>query len=282
MTAKVLTNLESIGDLVGALSGIDSALDDQMYMEGLIKSAHGRAATAFDLAAAATAKTGRMSHVYEYGTIGVTRGMPKFADPASPKARLYVHTLVGQGGEQSIGYTFRPARQPNPKPTPESTGVDSKYLSRLSGRQYYFYNKAYVMETGRVVEIKPRNGNFLFVPFYGEASRDPLNNRGYMMWDSRRLGPLSARPGRSTKGEFTQFWMQWWATSGSKMMYAHMEEQVNIDVGIAMAEAQKRAQTEAMKPVQDTNIVGAISTAKALFNKIFKASTSKRMGTKTL
>jgi hypothetical protein len=282
MPAKVLTNLEAIGDMIGALSGIDESIDDKVYMEGLIKAAHGKAASAFDIAAAATAKAGRFPHVYEFGTTGITRGAPKFGNPVDPRARLYVHKLVGSGGNQEIMYSFRPATQPNPKPTPESTGVDQKYLSRLSDRKYYFYNKAIVMETGRVVEIKPQNGNFLFVPFYGEATRNPLYNRGHMMWDARRLGPLYARPGKSTRGEFTQFWMGWWAGMGSKMMYADMEKSVTMDIDIAMAEATKRANSEPVKPVQDTSISGAMATAKALFNKIFKASTAKRMETKTL
>jgi hypothetical protein len=282
MPAEILTNLEAIGDMIGALSGIGSGLDEQAYMEGLIKSAHGHAATAFDIAAAATAKTGHMTHVYEYGVMGITRGEPRFADPTLPNARLYVHTLMGEGGNMDIAYTFRTARQPNPKPTPEDTGVDSRYLSLLSGRKYYFYNKALVMETGRVVTIKPKNGNFLFVPFYGEPSRDPTNNRGYMMWDSSRHGPLFARPGASSKGQFTAFWMNWWEAAGGKIMYEQMEKTVTADIEIAMAEATKRAQAESMKPVQSTNMLGAINTAKTIFNRIFRTATAKRKAKNTI
>lgn len=281
MPAKVLTNLESIGDMVGALSGVSEGLDDQSYMEGLIRSAHGKAATAFDLAAAATARTGQMTHVYEYGVSGITRGQPRFADPTAIEARLYVHTLLGRGGEMDIAYSFRPARQPNPAPTPEDTGVDSRYLSRLSGRKYFFYNKALVMETGRPVSIKPKNGNFLFVPFYGEPSPDPTNNRGYMMWDSKRHGPLQARPGMSTKGQFTSFWMAWWNASGSKIMFADMEKSVTMDIDIAMAEAARKANSEAMKPAQETSVPRAFASAKTLFSRLFKTNTGKRMKRKT-
>lgn len=280
MPAKVLTNLESIGDLIGALSGISTALDEETYMDGLIKSAHGKAATAFDFAAAATARAGRFPHVYEYGTAGVTRGLPRFANPADPKARLYFHQIAGHGGNQEIMYSFRTATQPNPEPTPQDTGVDSKYISRLSGRKYYFYNKAYVMETGQVVEIRPQNSNFLFVPFYGEAPRNPMYTRGFLMWDSSRLGPLYAQPGKSTKGEFTQFWMAWWSKAGSALLGGEMEKSVTMDIDIAMAEAAKRAKVETMKPVQETSITSASSSAKALFNKIFQGITSKRRGTR--
>lgn len=276
MPAKVMSNLESIGDMIGALAGMSEGLDDQLYLEGLIKSAHGKAATAFDVAAAATAKTGRFNHVYEFGTAGVTRGATRFADPTSEGARLYVHHLTGHGGEQDIGYTFRPALQPNPTPTPENTGVDEKYLSKLSNRKYYFWNKAYVMETGMPVTIKPQNGNFLFVPFYGRPSPNPMYNRGHIMWNASKLGPLHARPGRSSKGEFTQFWMGWWSAMGSEIIQREMEKNVTMDIELAMAEAMKSSQSETLKSITQTNVAGASAKAKALFSKIFKAKSAKR------
>jgi hypothetical protein len=282
MPAELLANFEAIGDMVGALSGIATGIDEAAYMDGLIKSAHGKAATAFDMAAAATAKTGRITHVYEYGVAGITRGDPRLGDPTAPNARLYVHLLVGEGGMKDITYTFRPAHQPNPTPTPEDTGVNSEYLARLSGRRYYFYNKAFVMETGQVVTIKPKNGNFLFVPFYGEPSRDPTNNRGYMMWDSSRHGPLFNRPGASSKGQFTSFWMNWWIGAGGKMMEVDMEKSVTMDIDLAIAEASRRVKAARFKPVQTTNMPGAIATAKAMFNRIFASRTAKREETKTL
>lgn len=282
MSAEILTNLEAVGDMIGALTGIATGMDEEAYIDGLIKSAHGKAATAFDMAAAATAKTGRLTHVYEYGVMGITRGQTRFANPTSPEARLYVHTLIGEGGTKDIAYTFRPARQPNPPPKQEDTGVDSGYISSLSNKRYYFYNKALVMETGRVVTIKPKNGDFLFVPFYGEPSRDPTNNRGYMMWDSSRHGPLYARPGASSKGQFTSFWMSWWSSSGAAMIQADMEKSVEMDIELAMAEASRSKAAEAMKPVQTTNMPRAISTAKAVFNRIFATKTAKREETKTL
>lgn len=278
---EVLTNLEAVGDMVGALVGMSEGLDDQAYMDGIIKAAHGRAATAFDAAAAATAKTGRIAHVYEYGVMGITKGMPKFADPTDLQARLYVHTLTGAGGNQDIGYTFRPAKQPNPKPTTLSTGVSSIYLNKLSNRKYYFYNKAFVMETGMTVQIKPDRGNFLFVPFYGEPSMDTANNRGYMMWDARRKGEITARPGQQSEDSFTKFWLAWWTAAGSSIMSDVMEEYVTIDTEAAMAEATKRANAESMKTTRETSLTSAASSTMAWVNRMFKARSAKRRETKT-
>lgn len=281
LEVELLSNLEAIGDMVGGLAALSEGLDDKLYMEGLIKSAHGKASTVFDAAAAATAKTGHITHVYEYGVMGVTRGAPKFADPTNIRARLYYHTLMGSGGNQDIGYSFRPATQPNPTPTTQDTGVDSKYLNKLSNRKYYFYNKAFILETGRVIEIKPQNGNFLFVPFYGEPPRNPMYNRGFIMWDARKKGPLYSQPGYKTEGDFTKFWLGWWQSTGQAVMSDIMEEYVTIDTEAAIAEATKKAESESMKPVQETSLVGAANATRAWVVKFLKARSAKRRETKT-
>lgn len=274
MPAKVLSNLESVGDMVGALSGIADGLNEDDYVEGLIKGAHGHAANAFDVAAAATARSGFLSHVFEFGVPGITPGPSKYADPTSPAARLWIHTIAGHGGRQDIGYSFRPALNRNPQPTTRSTGVPSRYLRRLSSRKYVFSQKAFVMETGQTVQIKSDRGNgFVFVPFYGEPSDDPRNKRGYMMWNSKRLGPITAVPGRDSKGQFTAFWMNWWGGAGSSMMDAEMRKRVTTDIEVAMAEAAKKANAHPLKPAQTTNIPGAFVRAKNFMNKLFGAKT---------
>ena len=55
MSAEVLTNLESVGELIGALAAMEETLDQDEYVEGLIREGHEKAKSAFDVAAAATA-----------------------------------------------------------------------------------------------------------------------------------------------------------------------------------------------------------------------------------
>lgn len=281
MSARVLTNLESVGDMIGALQGIGLGLDEDKYMQGLIQQAHGHAASAFNAAAAATASTGTMTHVYEFGTQGITRGLPRYADPMAEDARLWIHTLIGHGGNQDIAYTFRPAVNRNPAPTTAYTGVPSKYLRKLSQRKYVFWNKAFMMETGKPVTIKPRHGDFLFVPFNGEQSRDGVNDRGFVMWDASKKGAIVSRPGQSTKGQFTSFWLKWWSSAGSDMMQAEMSKYVTMDIDKAMVEVAKRAQSETLKPVQQTKVNIAATQARTLFKKLFGTATTKRLGVKT-
>ena len=47
---KVMSNLEAIGDAVGALSGMADGLDEDQYLGSIIEQAHGVAANAFDVA----------------------------------------------------------------------------------------------------------------------------------------------------------------------------------------------------------------------------------------
>jgi hypothetical protein len=271
----MLSNLESVGDLVGSLKGIGDGIEEDDYIEGLIKQAHGKATNVFNVAAAATASTGRMAHVYEYGTHGITPGQPKFADPTSPAARLWVHWVKGSGGNQNIGYSFRPALNRNPQPTVASTGVSSKYLAKLSKRKYVFWNRAFVMETGQTVSIKAKNGDFLFVPFGNTTPTNPANTRGFVMWNSTKLGAITARPGQKTKGEFTKFWMAWWATAGNEIIENDMRVNVTMDIEKAVAEAAKRAAAEKVKPVQAANIPAAATGARAWARNLFKRN--KRM-----
>lgn len=277
---EVVTNFDAIGDMVGAFKGIQTGLDEEEYIEGLIRQSHGLAANAFDMAAAATARTGRIQHVYEFGVAGITKGAPKYGDPTAPNARLWVHELRGHGGNMEIAYSFRPAVNPNPPPTQANTGVDSEYLATMGGRKYVFWNKAFVMETGRSVEISPKAGKFLFVPFYGEESDNEYNGRGYMMWNAKALGPIVTTPGRQTKGQFTALWIDWWAGAGSHMMQEEMEKNILMDIDTAVEELSKRANDVEMRPAQATNIPGAASAAKAFFTRLFGIKTSKRMETR--
>jgi hypothetical protein len=278
---EVLTNLEAVGDMVGAFLGISEGLTEQAYMDGLIRQAHGKASNAFNMAAVATARAGALSHVFEFGTEGITRGPGKYPDGTDPRARLWIHTLTGPGGTKDIGYTFRPAKERNPQPTTADTGVASKYLSRLSKRKYVFWNKAYVMETGRPVAIRAKNSDFLFVPFYGEPPTDPSYTRGFLMWDSKRYGPIINRPGRSTKGSFTKFWMGWWASEGGSIMQTEMEKSVTMDIEKVIAEMGKKMAAESMKPVEAVNIAATAASSKSFFGRLFSAANSKRRSIRT-
>lgn len=259
---KMMNNLDAVGEAVGALMGIADGLEEDEYIESLVRDAHGKAAKAFDVAAAAAGAAGHLTHVFEFGTAGITRGQPKFMDPTSEAARLWTHKVTGTGGNLDIGYTFRPALNRNPIPTTRDTGVPSKYLRRISKRKYVFWNKAFVMETGQTVEIHAKRGNYLFVPFNNEAPRNPLNRKGFVMWNTKRQGPIMAQPGRTTKGTFTAFWMRWWASQGEEVMAADMMKNVEYDTKKAEKELAKRANSHPVKPAAANNPLSVAKRAR--------------------
>jgi len=76
-------------------------------------------------------------HVYENDKVG------------NPNARLFYYTIVGGASSSSIQYTFRDAT------VPESSGQ-------------VFRKRAFVMEAGNPVTIKPRNGKVLVFDLDGE------------------------------------------------------------------------------------------------------------------
>jgi hypothetical protein len=274
MSGRILTNLESIGDLIGAYIGMAEGVDEEAYAELIIKQAHNKAGSVFDLDTAAKAGAGFLSHAYEFGVAGISEGPTKFADATSPAARLWVHEITGKGGTQEIGWTWRPALQRNPQPTTASTGVPSKYLRKLSRRKYIFWNKARVMEDGLTVDIKPKNGKFLFVPF-GKNS-ESTNPRNFVMYDTtRKQSAITARPGEKSEGTFTAHWNMWWAETGGGIMEDDMRASVNEDIRIADAEIQARLAHTKLKSIQTTNIHGARASSLKWMKKIFGSHRKK-------
>lgn len=271
---KQMNNLESVGQMIGSLMGMSEAMDEAEYTQALIAEAHGHASNLFDIAAASLAQTGKIAHVYEYGTAGITPGKVVHPNPLTPDARLYEHVLEGEQGNVDIRYTFRPAVTPNPKHTTKSTGVPSKYLSKLSNRRYIFHSRAFVMETGMSVSIRGEGKNGLvFVPF-GANSENP---RGYVMYPTASRGPIVATPGAEVAGNFSHFWVGWWATEGQQFFDEHMRKKVNEDIQEAVLVAARKAKAEQMKPAAAVNVPAATSQGvKSVKSLVKRKNTSRR------
>lgn len=276
LKAKINNNLDAIGELMGSLNGIADGINKDTYMEMVLHQAHKKSSDAFNTAAAATASTGSLQHVFEFGVAGVTRGQPKFTNPTAPEARLWIHDLTGRGGNQVIGYHFRPALNRNPQPTTKYTGVASKYLRKLSRRKYVFWNKAAVTESGAEVEIRTKNVSHLFVPFgANKPARNPAYaDKHFVWWHTDSKGPIVNQPGETTKGTFTAFWMRWWATAGSEIMEMEAGKQINLDVERAAAAAAKRAASITVKPASHNNPMSVAKRARFTSAKNFGKGTS--------
>lgn len=255
---KFEVNLDALSEIIGAAMGVTEAVDESTYLSGLIEAAHYAASIEFDQAAAATASGGRLTHMFEYGVPGITRGPARFPDPTSESARLWMHTMTGFGQDKEISFAFRPALAPNPRPTTRDTGVPSRYLRKLSRRKYVFREKAIITELGETVRLRPKNGNLLFVPFYGDESDNPTNTKGFMMYPyAPNNKPIEVMPGRSQAGSFTKFWTGWWAARGERSMSESMEAAVNADFQEAMKLAAAKANSTIVKPPSENDIIGS-------------------------
>lgn len=270
---SVFTNWESVADMIGSLEGIRQGLDKDAYMQRLIENAHGKATSVFDVAAASAAKAGRMTHMYEFGTIGITRGPVRHPDPTSARARLWTHQLTGAGKSMNVGFMFRPAVTRNPNHTTAHTGVPSKYLRRLSRRKYLFWNKASVVESGTPVSIKSKQPHgLLFIPFMGKPRSGATKHdikRGYMMYPAAGQGPIEAIPGRTSKGSFTKFWMGWWESEGQALMDISMVSEARRDIVAAEVRAANSAKGHRVKPAKANNIVGAAAKSQQRESRTF-------------
>lgn len=242
-------NFDPLLTAIGAVYGISDAADSSQYMNDVLNSIHSKASQQFDNAAASFATTGRIKHMYEWGTAGINkeRTTRRFSDPTSPEARLWVHTSEGEGNIKYIGFDYRLSTVPIPPPTTTKTGVSQEELQKLSDRRYVFYNKAMVMETGMEVEIVGRHSNVLFIPFYGNPSPDASKRdveRGFTLYPWPKKGPIKTRPGKKVAGSFTAFFEGWWKTAGMKSMNQQGDLEFNEDIYIVLDKAEAKGKTE--------------------------------------
>lgn len=254
--ATVVANLDALGQVIGSIKAMEE-MDSPAYINSLIKVAHGKASNAFDIAAAATAQAkGNMSHMYEYGVAGITRGPVKFPTGAEPGAHLYVHTLDTRHDGATVNYVFRPAVTRNPRWTSKDTGVPSKNLKHLKNRKYVFRNVAYVTEMGQTVQIQPREGGrFLFIPWLGGRSPGALKGgqSGFTFYNAETKGPLKIKMRKNT-GAFSSFWALWWAGEGTKMLTKSMTEDVTKDFESIMNAAARKSAIEKTENVLNGNV----------------------------
>lgn len=259
--------------MMGSLDGAARAVESSAYTDRLLRSAHKEAINAFDVAAAATARAGYFPHMYEFGTAGITPGEEKYVDPTSPLARLWIHRMEGRGRQQDITFTYRPAKERNPVPTTETTGVPAKYLAKLSRRKYVFWNKAMVMETGMQVQNKSQQDHgFLFLPFKSNPGLDTAQStgRGFVLWNTNTKGlPPMTVPGRNTRGKFTAFWNSWWSSQGEEVFNRAAETKINSDMAISSKRATARALRHIVKPVFTSSSNATFRSASSLSRKEF-------------
>lgn len=255
-------------DLTGAIDALAAGQalvvspKDKNYMNAVIEVAFAEADAEFNTAVDAYAMaTGKIGHMYEWGTIGINKGRTNVRPKSdAPGARLWENFTTGSGMNRTLTYTFKPSLAIVPKPTRADTGMSTEVISKM--RDHQFKNKAMVMEQGHEVSIAPKKAQFLLIPAYKEnrAWMRPHDvKRGYMLYQ----GTVRNRPGsRKYAGNFTAFWTAFWLDRGNEIVDDAIYRQVTGDFTPAFS-AQARAKN--MQPAYKTSIQGKV---KARMKKI--------------
>lgn len=273
MGGKVISNLGQLAEGIGSYLGMMEGLDQQTYMDSLLERAYVDASASFNKAAAAAAMHDRsLSHMWEFGTAGITRGNTKYANPTNPAAMLWVNTMTGQGRQKTISFIFRPAKSFVPAHTEAETGVDQSVLDRLKvntgERKYKFPNKAFVFESGMDVNVVAKRSKRLFIPIESEGTPAEIGNqdtdKGYVWAKSHTYSPGDFA---DSVGRFTGFFGGWWAAQGAQKMF----EQMSMDVEKDLMEIDKTIKTSTKKMASPaaTNIAALVKRGETKTRKQF-------------
>lgn len=238
---KWKADLSQVAAFIGTAEGFLDTLETPIYLDDLLKITHAKTSETFNQSAATyAAATKDISHVFEWGTVGINPA-PGTAplNPLNPLSRLWVHQFPGRGGKRSIDFEFRASRVLVPLPNPNTSGLDADFLeSKGPQRRHFFYWKAPIMEYGIPVEIKPKYAKALFIPLGGATSADPrASARGYAMTSQA----ITMVPGEKFAGNFTGFWVAWWTTYGYQEISLLTQKLVDGDADAVVADTQMEA-----------------------------------------
>ena len=249
------TNFGTLAEDIGMFIGMSEGVDQKEYVGGLMKGSYSKTVPDWLKYAAATAKAGNFSHMYEWGVRGINRGDGSLINPISQSARLWKDEMVGTGSRRLITFVFRDAVKKNPKHTTESTGgVAQEELDKLKinqGTRYVFQRKAEVFEQGEDVNIFPkqREGR-LFVPLHGTSIRVSEKDaaRGFTWAKALHINPGEQS---GATGQFSFHFFSWWSEKGNVLMVKRMDETVTKHIRALETEMGKGG---TMKPAAATNI----------------------------
>jgi hypothetical protein len=220
-------SIDEVAEAIGAGLALSHAPNDMVYIDSVVDEAFARADAEFNVQAAALGETGAISHMYEWGTVGINRGRSNMRpNPMSESARLWHNFSEGAGLDRSIFFTYRPSVAFVPKPTAGETGMSSATINKM--RDAVFRWKAEVMEEGEEVTISPRR-KFLLIPAY-EENREYMRphdiKRGYTLTQH----PVTLNPGiNHYSGNFTKFWTEFWESEGNDILYTQVNNMLLED-----------------------------------------------------
>lgn len=266
-------NFDPIIDGLAAGQALSESLEDKRYVDAIVDEAFDKADDVFNSYAAAYALTGAISHMYEWGTVGVNRGRSNLRlSPNHPSARLWQNFNEGAGLDRVLWYSFRPSVANVPKPTKAATGMSTDVINKM--RDHVFWNKAMVMEEGHEVTISPKRAKWLLIPAY-ESNRPFMRpqdvKRGYML----TKGPITiSENSNKFAGSFTAFWVNFWEGRGNEILTEDMYSQVQTDY---KPEFRPRRNAGSLRPVGTVAIAPEVkSRAKKTKARVLRKAQARK------
>lgn len=196
-------------EATGVIEGIARTMDTDIYINYVVNDATGELKDKFehDFLAAAISNPRSYHHMFEWGSIGYHGILQE--SPVSTPYPLYALTRRGRGRFKEVGFRFKQSRIYVPLPDAARSGIPQENIDKLK-RRHVFRFKAYVMESGMSVHVRPRGAKALFVPT-PEAENNFAFSQG-----------ITVQPGKGNAGKFTSFWSAWWDSIGP----AYLDETV--------------------------------------------------------
>lgn len=242
-------DLDGVESALGFVTGMTQEMNTSRFLGSVIEFAHSDLSQEFDttMDAMAVANHAAFHHVYEWRQLG------------SPSGRLWTHRISGRGKKAVATWQWRASREPILTPEERASdpyntgdpmaGVDAEDIEQLSGRTYYFYWKAPMMEYDMTVTILPKFAKALFIPMW-EAEN------GFIFSKSA----IGGAGGEATTGAFTAQWVAWWEAVAPAVFERGVKRSIENDLGAAEKELGRATRGKGKKFK-----LGAVTNERAAF-----------------
>ena len=241
-------DMNAINETIALGIALEELGRQSRYMQDLITCAYHYTNDEFNREIVSFAQaTGSLGHMFEWGTLGINKGRSSMRpNPMSEQARLWRNDFKPGRVKTSVAVEFKHSVATVPKPTSKKTGIDSDILNKL--KTHIFWNKAFVLENGIPVTIKPKPENkrkLLFVPNLWKGEK------GYTMY----ARPTNPDISIDTKGTFSIFWLDFWEGRGKEKMQSEVEEYVRDDIKYVLNKLKtaRRKPVHVINPLTDKN-----------------------------
>jgi len=211
--SRITMDDSEVAKLSGTFQGIQKEMNTDRHLNAVTKAAFEILSEQFNATTHVVAgmSVGEYHHVYEWEHVGV------------PGFQLWKNRLAGRGGKRSVTWNWKASRttvptETNVDGTPRfapSPTFDPSKLQRI----HVFVWKAPMMEYGVTVNIKPKLSNVLVFP-----NAELLGGQGRARGPSPVTftpHPVRTVPGQEVQGNFTQWFVSWWAGGSAQNIVDH-------------------------------------------------------------